>query len=241
VPRNLLLPEESAGLIFTASRAFCLDDEEIEWLGEAKGSWQLPDTGYAGIVFNDNRDLRRRLLQDLDLSCIQILYFHNPFQLFIDDLLNDIDRLERESQHNVPDDSDCELISSLHGLRALNLTESNITDDGLRLVCEVQSLESLSVSYTNVTDAAIESIAKLVDLRELDLSITLLSDEGLAKVGELRTLEELRLSSTGISEDGIVHLLNLQKLKFLDVSETAIAEDGIAILQAALGNCQIYF
>jgi hypothetical protein len=240
--RDLFLPvNESAGLLFAAPRAYCLDEDEIDWLGEAMGTWHLPESEYVGIVFNNNLDLRRRLLRDLDLSCVQMLFFHNPYQVLFDDLLADVMRLERDELNTAPDDEDCALLSGLPGLRAINLTESKISDQGLKLVCEIQSLESLAASCTDITDFGLESLTQLVDLRELDLSLTMVSDDGLPKIGALKTLEQLRLASTSISDEGVSHLLKLQKLKWLDLSETAVGEDGIAVLQAGLGSCQIVF
>lgn len=240
--RDLILPEdESAGILFAAPRAYCLEEGDVDWLGDAMGTWHLPEAEYVGIIFNNDLPLRRRLLKELDLSCVQLLYFYNPFQFLFDDLMADLARLEQEELQSSADDEDCLLISSLHGLRAINLAESKITDQGLKLLSEVQSLESLSISCSNITNGGLEHISRLVDLRELDLSVTPISDDGLSQLTPLKMLEELRLASTGISEEGIVHLLKLQKLKFLDVSDTAITEEGIAILQAGLGHCQFGF
>ena len=240
--RDLVLPEnESAGLLFAAARAYCLDHSEIEWLGEAMGTWHLPEAEYIGLLFNNDLTLRRQILQELDLSCIQMLYFHNPFQFFFDDLFSELSQLEREALNSSPDDTDCQILSGLHGLRAINLADSKISNHGLKLLCELQSLESLSVAFTNITDEGLDGLPNLVDLRELDLSLTLITDDGLEKLRPLKKLEELRLYSTSITEDGVVHLLKMQKLKFLDISETAVSEDGIAVLQAGLGTCQIAF
>lgn len=233
---------ESAGILFAADQAYCLDDSSIEWLGEATGNFCFPEgTTYAGLIFNNNVELRRKLLREIDLSCIQMLYFHNPFDLVFEKLIADLGNLERAVLNCVPDDEDCALISSLHGLRSVNLTESNISDEGLKMLCELQSLESLVVSYTSITDSGLDNLARLIDLRELDLSLSMISDQGLSKLSTLKTLEELRLHATGLSDDGLVHLLGLQKLRFLDLSETAVSEEGLAVLQAGLGSCQIAY
>jgi hypothetical protein len=240
--RELVLPEdESAGLLFAAPRAYCLYEEDIEWLGEAIGRQVLPDVGYAGIILNCERSLRRQILQDLDLTCLQIVYFFNPFQFRFDDLLLDLGRLGEVAWRNCPDDDDCALLAGLPGLRAVNLTESKVTDEGLKQLSEVLTLESLVLSGTEITDAGLQRISALVDLKELDLSLTLVSDDGLPRLTGLKALEELRLCATGVSEEGIVSLLKLQNLKFLDLAETAVSEEGLAVLQAGLGYCQIDF
>lgn len=238
----LVFPEdESAGILFAADRAYCLDDSAIEWIGEAMGTIPLPQSEYVGLIFNNNVSLRRKLLREIDLSCIQILYFHNPFELLFDELIEDLGQLERAVLNCDPDDEDCALLSSLPGLRAIDLTESNISDQGLKLLCDVQSLESLVVSYTGVTDYGLDCLSRLIDLRELDLSLSMITDAGMPKLVLLKTLEELRLSATAISDDGIPHLLSLQKLRYLDLTETAVSEEGIATLQTGLSDCQISF
>ncbi len=240
--RIVVFPEdESVGMLFAAERAYCLDDGDIEWIGEAIGSIVLPDTEYVGLIFNNNVELRRRVLKGLDLSCIQLLYFHNPFEMHFDELMDDLSTLERAVLDCGPDDEDCALLAALPGLRAIDLTESNISDAGISQLCEIQSLESLVLSYTNVSDLGLAQLSSLVDLRELDLSLTMVTDECLNSICSLKKLEELRLGATGISDDGLHSLLSLQKLSFIDVSETIVSEEGIAVLQAALGSCQIHF
>lgn len=238
----IVFPEdESAGLIFAADRAYGLDDSCIEWIGEAMGQIPLPESEYVGLVFNHNVPLRRRLLRSLDLSTVQLLYFYNPFELLFDELIEDLGRMEKAVLNCAPDDEDCALLSSLHGLRALNLTESKISDQGLKLLCDIQTLESLVVSYTNVSDFGLDCLNQLIDLRELDLSLTMITDQGLAKIGALKTLEELRLAATAISDEGLEHLLALEKLNYLDVSETAVSEAAIELLESSLPDCQIGF
>lgn len=238
----LVFPEdESAGLIFAADKAYGLDDSCIEWIGEAMGEIPLPESEYVGLVFNQNVPLRRRLLRELDVSSIQLLYFHNPFELIFEEFTEELGRLEKAVLNCAPDDEDCALLASLHGLRAVNLTESNISDQGVKLLCDNQTIESLVLSYTNVSDFGLDSLARLIDLRELDLSLTMITDSGLEKLGTLKTLEELRLAATAISDEGLIHLLSLQKLSYLDISETAVSEEGIELLEASLPNCQIGF
>jgi hypothetical protein len=238
----LVFPEdETAGLIFAADKAYGLDDTCIEWIGEAMGQIPLPESEYVGLVFNQNVPLRKRLLRELDVSSIQLLYFHNPFEMLFDELIEDLGRLEKAVLNCAPDDEDCALLSALHGLRAVNLTESNISDQGLKSLCDIQTLESLVLSYTNISDFGLDCLSRLIDLRELDLSLTMITDAGLAKISTLKTLEELRLSATAISDEGLVHLLSLQKLAYLDVSETAVSEEGVELLESSLPDCQIGF
>ncbi len=239
---EILFPEtESAGILFVAERAYSLDESSIEWLGEASGKVEIPEDSYVGIVFNNDVKLRRKILRELDLSLIQLLYFHNPFDFIFDHLVEDLSRLERAVFDCHANDEDCAVLSSLHGLRALNLTESNISDEGVKMLCEIQSLESLVLSYTSVSDPGLRNLPLLIDLRELDLSLTMITDAGLKNLGSMKRLEELRLSATGISDDCIEFLSGLSNLLYLDLSETAVSESGLEYLQEKLSSCQIGF
>ncbi|MBX9685366.1 MAG: hypothetical protein K2X27_01615 [Candidatus Obscuribacterales bacterium] len=242
MPREIVFPDDDpVGLLFAADRSYCLVDSSIEWLGEASGVWTLPEAEYIGLVFNNNVSLRRRFLKDLDLNCIQMLYFHNPFELLFDELIEELGSLEKAVLNTAPDDTDCELLAALHGLRAINLTESNISDQGLHTICELQSLESLVLAYTSISDLGLQRLSQLIDLRELDLSLTMITDQGLEKIAELKTLEELRLNATAISDEGIAPLLALSRLSYLDLSETAVSEAGLELIQAELPDCQINY
>lgn len=238
----LVFPEhEAAGLLFAAEKPFSLDDSQIEWLCEASGEIRLPLCEYIGIVLNQNVNVRREVLKKLDPSSIQLVYFYNPFELVFDELIEDLFELDRSALSSDANDEDCELLSAIHGLRGVNLTQSKISSVGLDFVSELRSLESLSVSFTNTSDEDIPTIVRLRDLRELDLSLTMITDNGLAELQNLPRLQDLALTATCITDDGIDAILKIPQLRYLDISDTAITDDGLALLQASLSTCQIHF
>ncbi len=238
----LVFPEhEAAGLLFIAEKPYSLDDTQIEWLCEASGEITLPTCEYIGIVFNHNVMVRREVLSKLDPSTIQLVYFHNPFELVFDELIEDLFEMGRDSDDSSANDQDCELLASIHGLRGLNVARSQITSKGLAHICELQSLESLSLSLTHTNDEDLALLLNLVDLHELDLSMTMITDRGLSTLSKMQKLQDLSLSACSITDDALDELLKLPSLRFLDISDTAISDEGLAILQAGLANCQIQF
>lgn len=238
----LVFPEnEAAGLLFLAEKPYSLDDTQIEWLCEASGEITLPVCEYVGIVFNHNVEVRRQVLSSLDPSTIQLVYFYNPFELVFDELLEDLFELGREDDATAATDQDCTLLSSLHGLRAVNLARTQITSAGLRQVCDLQSLESLSLSLTHTNDEDLELLLNLVDLRELDLSMTMITDRGLVNLSKLPKLQDLSLSACSITDDALDELLKIPNLRSLDISDTAVSEEGVQILETGLASCQIQF
>ncbi|MBX9573388.1 MAG: hypothetical protein K2X77_31095 [Candidatus Obscuribacterales bacterium] len=239
----LVFPEhEAAGLLFIAEKPYSLDDTQIEWLCEASGEITLPTCEYIGIVFNHNVAVRREVLSKLDPSTIQLVYFHNPFELVFDELIEDLFELGRdENDDSSANDQDCELLASIHGLRALNISRSQISSKGLAFICELQSLESLSLSLTRTNDEDLPMLLNLIDLRELDLSMTMITDRGLATLAKMNKLQDLSLSACSLTDDALDELLKIPNLRFLDISDTAISDEGLSILQAGLSACQIQF
>src|SRR5262249_45296537 len=89
--------------------------------------------------------------------------------------------------------SDVVLLKGLTELEALNLSGSQINDDGLKALKELQGLQRLDLSGTHVTDEALKEVRELRKLRELDLHITQITDVGLHELKELPNLQSLNL------------------------------------------------
>ena len=98
----------------------------------------------------------------------------------------------------------------------LILTDTQITDEGLKEMAKLQRLETLQLSYTRITDAGIKEVAKS------------------------QQLGSLFLTDTQITDAGIKDVAKLQKLKMLRIRGTKVTKVGVAELKEALPNCIIY-
>ena len=70
--------------------------------------------------------------------------------------------------------------------KTLDLTDTDVTDNGSRHLCRVQNLERLRLGSTTITDAGLTdaglvNLEPLVSLQELDISDTTVTDEGIAR------------------------------------------------------------
>lgn len=71
-------------------------------------------------------------------------------------------------------------LSRLNGLQELYLSNSSITDDGLKELACLSGLRRLYIYHTEITDEGLENLCALKSLRWLTLSGTHVTDEGLA-------------------------------------------------------------
>ena len=116
----------------------------------------------------------------------------------------------------------------------INKPEGKLTETDLG------KITGLSLSDTKITDAGLKEVAKLQNLTELNLDGSKITDVGLKEVAKLQKLETLWLISTQITDAGLKELAKLQKLTWLDLSDTKITDAGVAELKKALPNCSIY-
>lgn len=250
---TIIFPSElRAGTLFLAERCYCLDSTMIEYFADASGTVMVPDlldTGqkdevprpYIGIIFKDNVPLRREVLNSLDPSLIQLVFFHNPFELtsLLEIVTADLTQLLARD-NRAPDDEECELIGKLSGLKALDMAGARMSDKGLLNICKLTSLESLIICDTEITDEGVSYLASLTNLRELDLSLNAITSQSLNVLENFSNLEELRLSDTTIGDECIVQLSKLANLKYLDLADTAISDRGMELLRASLPECDVW-
>ncbi len=108
-------------------------------------------------------------------------------------------------------------VAHLTGLKALNLSLTYVTGQGLRHIEQMKSLECLDLPL-RMNDAGMIHVAKLTGLKRLYFKSNNVTNKGLARIAELRDLEELALSGPQINDAGLVHLKRLPKLSYLIIS-----------------------
>ena len=93
----------------------------------------------------------------------------------------------------------------------VDLSSTEVTDNGLANISKIKNLKMLNISDTRVTDAGLAHLAGLKGLRVLNLSSTTVTDAGLKQLAELENLESLYLIGFGGGDAGLKHLSNLKK------------------------------
>ncbi len=119
-------------------------------------------------------------------------------------------------------------------LRALRASYTNITDDGLKLVAALQQLRSLDLAAVDLTDAGMPHLNRLPELRELNISYGRFSDKGLAALGSMTTLQRLEVARTRATDAAMQTLAKLTDLRRLNLDYTAVSDKGVETLRAAL-------
>ncbi len=103
----------------------------------------------------------------------------------------------------------------------------------------LKALKRLDLSVTDITDEGLEHITGLTALETLYLGNTQVTDEGVEHLKALTALRTLDLSSAHITDEGLEHLSDLSALESLDLRYTQVTDARIARLKKALPNCEI--
>ncbi len=86
-------------------------------------------------------------------------------------------------------------ISDTSLLTDVDLSQTDVTDDGLESLLKLNNLEVLNLDGTPVTDDALPTLAKLPKLRELSVADTKITDEGLLEhIAEFKSLTVLDIA-----------------------------------------------
>jgi|GEM_PF-6952950 len=154
-------------------------------------------------------------------------------------LIGGFDELDRLSIGGLTD-TDLAVLQRLRGLRSLTLTETSISDEGLKTISEFASLRELRI--TEATDSKAESreitlagmshLGSLNGLRILAIDSEQLTDENIAPLAGCSLLEALDLASSNIHGSGLSHLRPLTQLRDLRLDDCTIDDDsGLHSLQ----------
>jgi hypothetical protein len=126
------------------------------------------------------------------------------------------------------EDGDLAWVSAFPQLKDLDLSNSLVTDAGMRELRGLRQLRKLSLWGTRITDAGVESLRGLTELEDLDLGGTRISDAGLKSLAGLAKLTSLRLGATKVSDAGLASLLPLTQLELLTLNDTAVSDAGMS-------------
>jgi internalin A len=116
---------------------------------------------------------------------------------------------------------------------SVDLAETGVDDDALKVLPMLSDLEILDLSKTQVTNAGLTYIAKLTRLRALRLSsVSGVTDEGLAHFKNLKHLERLDLQGTAVTGSGIPQLADLPNLRSIHLSGARITDESMEQLES---------
>lgn len=124
-------------------------------------------------------------------------------------------------------------------LKSLDVSQSTVTDEGIRLLGHFTALTQVDLSTLNINGAGIEGLEPLGNLRELTMaSLQMGSSTGWESLGRLSQVETLNLSLTNIADADVSSLVTMTGLKELNICNTALT-DAALIQLAKLENLEI--
>jgi hypothetical protein len=166
-------------------------------------------------------------------------------QLLGDDFFCDVVTASGSCDVNAPfpclkfDDKDAIHLRELVNVDRLDLSFSQVTDEGMRQITGLAELYWLKLEGTQVTDAGLQHLKGLPNLAALYLGSTQVTDTGLEHLKGLTKLRSLGLSDTQVTDDSLKHLKSMTNLESLDIENTDVTGEGMKRLQQALPNCDI--
>jgi len=118
-------------------------------------------------------------------------------------------------------------------LTALDLADTELTDEGMAHVAKLTKLARLSLFYCNITNSGLRHLSRLSNLEVLNLDSRDISDDGLKHLP--KNLKALDLFSGRISDSGCGHIAKLKTLEALELCGGGIGDLGCSLL-ACLDN-----
>ncbi len=136
-------------------------------------------------------------------------------------------------------DKGLDYVGRLPNVRVLDVTDSAVTDDGLRNLRELISLNELHLGGTRITDAGLVHLKGLTQLSSLDVGRTRITDAGLVYLKRFPQLLSLDLADTGVTDAGLAYLSGLSRLRRLTLP-LGVSKEGVRRVQGALPSTRVF-
>lgn len=137
-----------------------------------------------------------------------------------------------ESKESV-DDTLLQLKEHLEALtepEQINLTNSNLTDRGLKQLAGMQRLREITMARTQITDAGLAHLASLTELEFLELEGTRITGTGLFHLRNLKKMKGLELNEIPLTDHDLSNLREMTNLDYLSLSQTSVTDVGMEYL-----------
>lgn len=122
---------------------------------------------------------------------------------------------------------------------AVDLAQTPITDEDLKLLAACPRLMELNLRATLVSDAGLETVGRLSQLEFLGLTGTMVTDAGLEHLAQLANLRFVTLGHTSITDAGLAALARCTQLEGLNLKATTVTAAGLVQLQSQVPQCRI--
>ena len=122
----------------------------------------------------------------------------------------------------------------LQRLHEIDLSETNVTDEGLRALQSLGSVHTVNLAETSIGDAGMAYISAMPGLRSLTVNnCQRISSSGFARLRELRNLTSLNADDTAFSDRDLEIVPSTPALAVLSLDNTAVTDAGLIHLKGA--------
>jgi hypothetical protein len=111
---------------------------------------------------------------------------------------------------------------------AISFRASWVTDADLRKLAAYPTLRALDLSLTRVTDQGMQELKGLTGITDLNLRFAeYVTDEGISAIKNWKTLKRLTLHGTKASDTSLEHIQNIASLEWLDAGSIMLTDVGL--------------
>ncbi len=123
-------------------------------------------------------------------------------------------------------------------LRSMNVSYTDLTDNGFVQLAGIATLESLDATATEVGDKGVRALAALPALRELRISYGRFTDKGLDALRTAAALVTLEAARSRLTDSAITAIAAVRSVRHLNLDYTGITDKGVAALAEALPDIE---
>lgn len=133
-------------------------------------------------------------------------------------------------------DSDLDSLASIPTLSRLDLSETRITDHGLRQLKGASAITDLNLRYAElITGEGLSSLKTWAQLKRLNMEGTKLTDNTLQHLSAFTSLESVNLGSVLVTDAGLDALTSLPHLRELILGGNKLTDAGLQALRQLPG------
>jgi hypothetical protein len=133
-------------------------------------------------------------------------------------------------------DSELDSLAGIPTLSRLDLSETRITDHGLRRLKNASAITDLNLRYAElITGEGLSSLKHWTQLKRLDMEGTKVTDNTLQHLSAFTSLESLNLSSVLVTDAGLDALTSLPHLRELTLGGNKLTDAGLQALRQLPG------
>ncbi|UCD51641.1 MAG: hypothetical protein JSW27_03225, partial [Phycisphaerales bacterium] len=132
-------------------------------------------------------------------------------------------------------DKALEAIGTMVELEQLFVSDTNISDEGLKSLEKLEALRLLRADNTTITDEGIIDLGAKSNMSDLWLRNTKVGDEGFRAIGQMMAMTQLVADNTAVTDAGLAHLGKLHRLRHMNLSRTKITDRGLKHLTGLRG------